>query len=128
MALDSGDLECTKGLAKELHDFMIKSKEAGGMGAKDKEAIPTINPDTGEKGSEEEKDTTVKRFCYNLSKIIIDHITNNMEIRGIKVSINDVNTTVNVATTCPAGAGTGAGTGSGTATGQQSNDGTGHVG
>ena len=127
MALDPGNEECTIGLAKKFHDFWIKPKEQGGMGAKDKEVKPIIDPITGEQAGEEEQDTTVKTFCYNLAKIMIDHIVDNMEIIGVEVSISDVGTTVNVGTTCPAGAGTGTGTGSGTATGQQSNSGTGLV-
>ena len=127
MPLDPGNEECTSGLAKELHDFWVKPKEKGGMGAKDKEVIPIIDPNTGEQTSEQEQETTVKRFCYNLAKILINHIKNNIEIVGVEVAIKDVSTTVNVATSCPAGAGTGPGTGSGTATGQQSNDGTGLV-
>ena len=125
MPLDPGNEECTSsGLAKDLHDFWIKPKEEGGMGAKDKVVIPIINPTTGEQTGEEEQETTVKTFCYNLAKIIIDHIINNMEITGVEVEIKDVSTTVNTQTTCPAGSGTGVGTGSGTATGQQSNSGT----
>lgn len=127
MALNPGNTECTEGLAKELHDFWVKPKEDGGMGASDKEIIPVIDPSTGEKTDEIEKDTTVKQFCYNLAKILIDHIVNNMEIMNVEVSINDVSTTVSTTTTCPAGAGTGTGAGSGTATGLQSNSGTGLV-
>lgn len=127
MSLNPGNEECRDGLAKELHDFWIKSKEDGGMGAKDNEFIPIIDPATGEKTGEEEHETTVKKLCYNLAKIIIDHILNNIEIRGVEVDIRDVSTNVNVVTTCPAGGGPGSGTGSGTATGQQSNDGTGLV-
>ena len=127
MALDPGNEECTSGLAKELHDFWVKPKEEGGMGSSDTEVTPIIDPATGEQTGEEEQETTVKRFCYNLAKIIIEHMINNMEIVGVAVSISDVSTSVNVATTCPAGAGTGTGTGSGTATGQQSNSGTGLV-
>jgi hypothetical protein len=127
MALDPGTEECTSGLAKELHDFWVKPKEQGGMGASDTEAVPKIDPDTGQKTGEEEQVTTVKRLCYNLAKIIVGHIVNNMEIVGVEVSCKDVSTTVTVTTTCPAGAGTGTGTGTGTATGQQSNGGKGLV-
>jgi hypothetical protein len=127
MALNPGNEQCTSGLAKELHDFWVKPKEEGGMEANDKEIIPIIDPATGEQIGEQEQETTVKRFCYNLAKLIIDHIVNNMEIVGVEVSISDVSTTVNTTTTCPAGTGTGVGTGSGSATGQQSNSGTGLV-
>jgi hypothetical protein len=127
MALDPGNEECTSGLAKELHDFWVKPKGDGGMGARDKEVIPIIDPATGEQIDEQEQETTVKRFCFNLAQIIINHIVNNMEIVGVEVSISDVSTDVEVDTICPSGSGTGTGTGSGRATGQQSNSGTGLV-
>ncbi len=86
MALDPGNEECTEGLAKELHDFWVKPINDGGMGASDEIIIPEIDPQTGQQTGERREPTTVKRLCYNLARILIDHIIQNMEIYGIQSS------------------------------------------
>lgn len=98
MGLNPGNEECTDGLAKELHDFWIKPEEEGGMGASDTVVLPIIDPATGQQTGVEEKETTVKRFCFNLARIIIDHILDNMEIKGIQ-TIGEVTTHIEVDTT-----------------------------
>jgi len=118
MPLNPGNEDCSDGLAKDLHNFFIEE-----LGASDTVKNPEIDPITGEVIRENIQETNVKRLCYGLARILIDHIIHNMEIYGVEVEIKDVSTKVNTQTTCPAGSGTGVGTGSGTATGQQSGTG-----
>lgn len=134
MALNSGNITCTSGLAKEIHDFMIKKKENGGMGATDTIEMPVLDSNGMATGEITEEDTLLRRLCFNLSKIILDYIKENMEIVGVEVNIGDVSTQVNGTYTgvCtgPGGGpcnGTINGTGLGHATGQQSNNGVGRI-
>lgn len=104
------------------------STSLGALLEKKFSALSFRQPDPGTgKISETDKEYNKKIAFQTQAEAIIEHIVNRMEIKGVKVAISDVSTTVSVATTCSAGAGSGSGTGTGTATGQQSNEGTGLV-
>ena len=55
--------------------------------------------------SEADKEFNKKIAFQAQAEAIIEHVVNRMEIKGIKVDISDVSTTVSVTTTCPSGAG-----------------------
>lgn len=92
MPLEAGDEECNSGLAQKLHDAWIEPIKEGsldGMGASDENIIPKIDETTGEKTGEDiEKTDNAKRFCYNLSRVLIDYIKNNMVVHGVEITIN----------------------------------------
>jgi hypothetical protein len=111
--LDIGDIAATGGMTKDIYDQLNAVLEPDLTGLSEEKRKPI--------------EENWKKLSFAIAKGVINHITNNLEIKGVKVSINDVNTNVHVVTSCPSGAGSGTGTGTGTATGQQSNDGTGLV-
>jgi hypothetical protein len=78
MALKKGDIKATDGMAKAIYD---KLQEV---------FLPTASAGGGDTDKLQE---TWQKLSYAIASGVIDHITANMEINGIKVKWKDDNST-----------------------------------
>ena len=77
MALVIGDENCSSGLSSEIYNLM-----------KDEGLIDETPPENSDEQNWNDAVMKAKKFCYVISKAIIEHLKDNAEVKGVTVASN----------------------------------------